>query len=84
MDVGDKNGQNRHQRLIVVTDTFRLQHRFLNSNLESKTKQNPDIALMTNLCLDSVNFRPSKLQLRVFRRNFSVNFLEFGLLKYRM
>ena len=27
MDVGDENGQNRHQYLIVVTNAFRLQHR---------------------------------------------------------
>ena len=26
LDVGDQNGQNRHQHLIVVTNTFRLQH----------------------------------------------------------
>ena len=25
-DVGDKNGQNRHQHLKVVANTFRLQH----------------------------------------------------------
>ena len=58
MLVSDKNGQNRHQRLSVVTDTFRLQHRFPNSNLENKTQQNPYITL-TNLCLDSVNFTSS-------------------------
>ena len=26
-DVDDKNGQNRHQHLLFVTNTFRLQHR---------------------------------------------------------
>ena len=28
-NVGDENGQNRHQHLKVVTDTFRLQHRIV-------------------------------------------------------
>ena len=27
MNVGDPDGQNRHQHLIVVINTFRLQHR---------------------------------------------------------
>ena len=26
VDVGDQNGQNRHQHLIVVTNTIRLEH----------------------------------------------------------
>ena len=55
MDVGDQNGQNRHQHLIVVTTTFRLQNpspKFMSPNFPiiSKSDLSQGKAIDTENC----------------------------------